>query len=74
MPAIASQSSWIEKSLPRKTLPRLWPRSASALTGDCADALQGKTADKVRLLGNIEALEDERRALWESPTAEGASR
>ncbi|MDP8984012.1 MAG: flagellar protein FlgN [Pseudomonadota bacterium] len=42
-----------------------------ALTGDSAHALRRKAADKVRLLGNIEALEAERRALWESPSAEG---
>jgi len=45
----------------------------SALTGDSPEALKEKTADKVRLLGNIEALEGERRALWDSSSDGGAA-
>jgi flagellar biosynthesis/type III secretory pathway chaperone len=36
----------------------------AALTGDTPDAVHETAAEKIRLLGVIEALESERRALW----------
>src|SRR5271167_3733264 len=38
----------------------------SALTGDASEAVQQQAAEKVRLLGTIERLEGERRALCAS--------
>ena len=42
----------------------------SALTGDSPEAVKEKAAEKVRLLGNIEELEGERRALWGTSSAD----
>lgn len=44
----------------------------TALTGDSPDAVKEKAAEKIRLLGSIEALEGERRALWGGSGADGA--
>jgi flagellar biosynthesis protein FlgN len=45
----------------------------SALTGDSPEAVKEKAAEKVRLLGNIEELEGERRALWGTSGADAAA-
>jgi flagellar biosynthesis/type III secretory pathway chaperone len=45
----------------------------TALTGDSPEAVKEKAADKVRLLGNIEELEGERRALWGTSGADGTA-
>ena len=43
----------------------------AALTGDSPAAVQAKAAEKVLLLGSIEDLESERRALWNAATGAG---
>ncbi len=43
----------------------------TALTGDSPTAVEQKAAEKVQLLGTIEKLEVERRALCENPQAPG---
>jgi len=45
----------------------------SALTGDSPEAVKEKAAEKVRLIGNIEELEGERRALWGTSGADGTA-
>jgi flagellar biosynthesis/type III secretory pathway chaperone len=45
----------------------------SALTGDSPEAVKEKAAEKVRLLGNIEELEGERRALWGTAGPDGTA-
>jgi flagella synthesis protein FlgN len=45
----------------------------SALTGDSPEAVKEKAAEKVRLLGNIEELEGERRALWGTSGADATA-
>ena len=40
----------------------------TALTGDSPLAVEQKAAEKVRILGTIEKLEAERRALWAEPS------
>lgn len=45
----------------------------SALTGDSPEAVKEQAAEKVRLLGNIEELESERRALWGTSGADAAA-
>jgi flagellar biosynthesis/type III secretory pathway chaperone len=39
----------------------------SALTGDSPQAVEQKAAEKIQILGTIEKLEAERRALWAAP-------
>jgi flagellar biosynthesis/type III secretory pathway chaperone len=43
----------------------------TALTGDSPDAVEQKVAEKLQLLGRIEKLEEERRALCATPAASG---
>ena len=43
----------------------------SALTGDSPAAVEQNAAEKIRLLGTIEKLEEERRALCASPSSPG---
>jgi flagellar biosynthesis/type III secretory pathway chaperone len=43
----------------------------TALTGDSPDAVEQKVAEKLQLLGRIEKLEEERRALCATPAALG---
>src|ERR1700736_1557932 len=45
----------------------------SALTGDSPEAVKEKAAEKLALLGTIEELEGERRALWGTSAADGAA-
>jgi flagella synthesis protein FlgN len=45
----------------------------SALTGDSPEAVKEKAAEKVRLLGDIEELEGERRALWGTSGADATA-
>lgn len=42
-----------------------------ALTGGSPDAVKDTVAEKTQLLAGIEALEDQRRMLWDHCTAEG---
>jgi flagellar biosynthesis/type III secretory pathway chaperone len=43
----------------------------AALTGDSPEAVEKNTAEKIRVLETLEKLDQERRALCESPTSEG---
>ena len=43
----------------------------AALTGDSPQAVEQKAAEKIRILGTIEELEAERRALWAAPNGLG---
>jgi len=43
----------------------------AALTGDCADAVEQKAAEKIRLFGAMEQLEQERQSLCRDPGAAG---
>jgi flagellar biosynthesis/type III secretory pathway chaperone len=43
----------------------------TALTGDSPKAVEQKTAEKIQILGTIEKLEAERRALWDAPNGVG---
>jgi flagellar biosynthesis/type III secretory pathway chaperone len=45
----------------------------TALTGDSPEAVKERAAEKVGLLGSIEELEGERRALWGTAAADGTS-
>ena len=45
----------------------------TALTGDSPEAVKERAAEKVGLLGSIEELEGERRALWGTSGADGAA-
>jgi flagellar biosynthesis/type III secretory pathway chaperone len=40
----------------------------AALTGDSPEAVEQKAAEKIQILGTIEKLEAERRALWATPS------
>jgi flagellar biosynthesis/type III secretory pathway chaperone len=55
-----------------QTLAQTLAAERTALTGDSPDAVKEKAAEKIRLLGSIEALEGERRALWGVSGADGA--
>jgi flagellar biosynthesis/type III secretory pathway chaperone len=44
----------------------------TALTGDSPDAVTATAAEKIGLLTRIEAMEDERRRLWDISGADGA--
>ena len=43
----------------------------AALTGDSPEAVEKNAAEKIRVLETLEKLDQERRALCESPTSEG---
>jgi len=43
----------------------------AALTGDSPEAVEKKAAEKIRVLETLESLDQERRALCESPTSAG---
>jgi flagellar biosynthesis/type III secretory pathway chaperone len=43
----------------------------SALTGDSPEAVEANAAEKIRILGTIEKLEADRRALWSGPDSTG---
>jgi flagellar biosynthesis/type III secretory pathway chaperone len=43
----------------------------AALTGDSPEAVEKNAAEKIRVLESLEKLDQERRALCESPTSEG---
>jgi flagellar biosynthesis/type III secretory pathway chaperone len=43
----------------------------AALTGDSPEAVEKNVAEKIRVLESLEKLDQERRALCESPTSEG---
>ncbi|MDB6083878.1 MAG: hypothetical protein JWN43_1759 [Gammaproteobacteria bacterium] len=45
----------------------------TALTGDSPDAVKEMAAEKIRVLGSVEKLEGERRALWGACGADGAA-
>ena len=63
MRAAVSRTCWIARSRLRARSPLLSTQERSALTGTSPQAVEEKAAEKMRLLGTIENLEDERRAL-----------
>lgn len=56
-----------------QSLAQILAAERAALTGDSPEAVKEKAAEKVRLLGDIEGLEGERRALWGTSPADGSA-
>jgi len=53
------------------SLAQILAAERAALTGDSPEAVHEKAAEKLSLLGNIEAMETERRALWSTDAGLG---
>ena len=74
MRAAVSRIYWIARSSLRASWRARWRPNATALTGDSPEAVEANAAEKMQLLGAIEKLENERRALCAAACQARASR
>ena len=71
MRAAVSRICWIARLKLRAALSDTLSAERAALTGASPEAVEKQAAEKTRLLGAIEKLEDERRTLAESRASRG---